>query len=36
LDDDLFAPLGKVDQPRQLAFGFMHSDAYHGHTVAAA
>ena len=36
LNDDLFAALGKRDQPRQLALGFMHSDADHDDTVARA
>jgi hypothetical protein len=34
LDDDLLAALGEVDKPRQLALGFMHSDANHDHTIA--
>jgi hypothetical protein len=36
LNDDLFAALGKRDQPRQLALGFMHSDADHDDTIARA
>jgi hypothetical protein len=34
LDDDLLASLGEVDKARQLALGFMHSDANHDHTIA--
>ena len=34
LDDDLLAALGQVDKPRELALGFVHSDANHDHTVA--
>ena len=34
LDDDLLATLGEVDKPRQLALGFVHSDADHDHRVA--
>ena len=35
LDDDLLAALGEVDKPRELALGFMHSDADHDHTIAS-
>jgi len=31
LNDDLLAFLGKVNQPRQLALGLVHSDANHDH-----
>ena len=34
LDDDLLAALGEVDEPRELALGFVHSDANHSHTIA--
>jgi hypothetical protein len=34
LDDNLLAALGKVDKPRQLGLGFVHSDADHDHTIA--
>jgi hypothetical protein len=34
LDDDLLAALGELDKARELALGFVHSDANHGHTVA--
>ena len=34
LDDDLLAALCELDEPRELALGFMHPDADHGHTVA--
>lgn len=36
LDDDLLAALGEVDKPRELALGFVHSDADHDHTIALA
>jgi len=29
LDDDLLTALSKIYKPRQLALGFMHSDAHH-------
>lgn len=31
LNDDLLAPLGKGNQPRQLALGLVHSDTNHDH-----
>lgn len=34
LDDDLLAALGEVDKARELALGFVHSDADHDHTIA--
>ena len=34
LDNDLLAALGEVNKPRELALGFVHSDADHNHTVA--
>jgi hypothetical protein len=34
LDDDLLASLGKLDEPRQLTLGFMHSHTNHAHTIA--
>jgi hypothetical protein len=34
LDDDLLAALGEVDKTRELALGFVHSDANHDHTIA--
>lgn len=34
LDDDLLAALDKVDKPRELALGFVHTDADHAHTIA--
>jgi hypothetical protein len=34
LDDDLLAALGEVHKSRQLALGFMHSDANHSDTLA--
>ncbi len=34
LDDYLFATLGEVDKPRQLALGFMHSDTNHKPTIS--
>ncbi len=34
LDDDLLAALGELDEPRELALGFVHSHADHGHTLA--
>ncbi len=35
LDDDLLAALGKLNQPRQLALGFMHPDADHDRRTIA-
>jgi hypothetical protein len=34
LNDDLLAAFGELDKPRQLALGFVHSDANHDHTIA--
>jgi len=34
LDDDLLAALGELDKSRQLALGFVHSNADHGYTIA--
>jgi hypothetical protein len=34
LDDDLLTARGELDKPRQLALGFVHSDADHDHTIA--
>lgn len=34
LNDDLLATLSEVHEPRQLALGFMHSDANHNYTIA--
>ncbi len=34
LNDDLLAALGEIYKPRQLALGFVHSHADHGHTIA--
>lgn len=36
LDDDLLPAFGELDKPRQLALGFVHSDANHDHTIAQA
>jgi hypothetical protein len=34
LDDDVLAALGQLDQPRELALRFVHSDANHDWTLA--
>lgn len=34
LNDDLLAGLGKLDQSRELALGFVHSNANHNRTIA--
>lgn len=34
LDDYLLAAFSELDKPRQLALGFVHSDADHDYTVA--
>ena len=34
LDDDFLAAFGEVDQPRELALGFVHSDANHAMSLA--
>jgi hypothetical protein len=33
LNDDLLAALGKLDQSRELALGFVHSNANHNRTI---
>lgn len=33
LNDDLLAALDKLDQPRELALGFVHSNADHNPTI---
>lgn len=33
LDDDLLAALDKLDQPRELALGFVHPNADHNRTI---
>jgi hypothetical protein len=33
LDEDILAAFGEVDKARELALGFVHSDADHDHTI---